>query len=171
MDMIEDNPQPADKEKLIARVSEMLRNGRAMVLGVLSEDQRLVISSMGLDPKRIPEVLRHFAEHVEREEHQQRVAEAIQAVPPDRKAECPGCSQNVFVTTPIPPRMLRGDEGTRAICVCTCGAFLVPYLGDERLQLRFMTEEEIVDLPDEIRNRIVRARREFERLRAQHEQE
>lgn len=161
-----DDERPETKEALIARVAEIIHGSRVAVMGSVDDSGQLIMTSMGVDPQNIPEILRRFAQHLERDAHVEAVRHVVQNMPPDRKGTCPGCEHDVIVTKPIPPKALARKEGL-AVCVCTCGAFLIPYLNDaHQLQLRFMTQEEISELPDEIRNRLVRARREFERMRA-----
>ena len=165
--MIPDNPLPENREALIARVTELIRGGRVVVMGVIDAEQHLVISSMGIDPRGIPQALRYFADHVEREEAEQEVRKAVDELPPERRGTCPGCEQPVVVTKPIPAKALLRTGG-HALCVCTCGAFLVPSLGEGgNLQLRFMTDTEIADLPDGVRNGMLRVRREFQELQRQ----
>lgn len=157
--------RPATKAALIERVVEIIRTSHVLVMGSIDDSQQLVMTSMGVDPNHIPDILRRFAEHLEREAHVEAVRRAVAEMPADRKGLCPSCDHEVVVTRPIPPKALERTEGF-AVCVCTCGAFLVPYLNDAReLQLRLMTQAEIIDLPDDIRNRLVRTRRDFERMR------
>jgi hypothetical protein len=63
-----DTERPDTKELLIERVATIIRGGQLMVMGVVDNDMRLVISSMGVNPQLIPDVLRSFADQIEREE-------------------------------------------------------------------------------------------------------
>lgn len=162
--------RPADREQLIEQVIKMIRSAKLFVMGTIGPDEHMIVSSMGCKPERVPDVFRMMAAHVEREEHVTRLHQAVEQLPNDRKGMCPGCQQCVIVTTPIPLDAIALDSSKRALCVCTCGAFLVPYFdGERRLHLRFMTEAEVIEMPDDVRNQLLRVRRDFERLRAQRE--
>jgi hypothetical protein len=58
-----------------------------------------------------------------------------------------------------PPAFVPAD---RQKVVCNCGAFLCPvWAADGTCSVRLMTIEEVAELPDEVRNRMVAARREL----------
>lgn len=156
--------QDETREQMLERVYKMIREARIFVVAAVGRDDRLAISSLGVSTGRIPEILRDFADHIDGEHRESVADKMLEQLPPDRKATCPCCAHQVFVTREIPGRMMAIGH---AMCVCMCGAFLVPSRGESgSLLLRLVTDEEIAALPDQIRNDMIRTRRELEDARS-----
>jgi|SRR5262245_952912 len=152
------------KEELIARCAEMIRAGTLHVSLTVMPDHHVIATSMGIDQRDIPNFLRHSADFVERELRRAELQAQRDAIPAARKCVCPACDNEVALAATIPEEKLNTVSGKRAMCICSCGAFLVPGVTEGALTLRLCTEEEIAGLPDEVRTRMVRVRRDLARI-------
>lgn len=151
------------REQMLESVYKLIREARIFVVAAVGSDDKLAISSLGVSTRRIPEMLRDFADHIDRDHRQSFGLEILDQLPPDRKATCPCCSHEVFVTREIPGEFMASGH---AMCICMCGAFLVPSRGEcGSLLLRLVTDEEIAELPDQVRNDMIRTRRQLEDAR------
>lgn len=138
------------------RVSNLIDSAPIFVGASIDENRHATFSSMGIEPDAIPKLLRKLADHLE----QAGRAAFEDQIPKDRKGYCPACQSPVMLVTPIPEEALQRSENKRAMCVCTCGAFLVPSRAPSgEIGLRLVTLEEIAELPDSIRNDMLRTRR------------
>lgn len=167
------------RDKLMTQAMELIKNAKFMGMGCVDAQGTLKLASIGVPYEELSSMLRSFADHIDRdaekikEQTKRRVIqECIENLPADRRGKCPGCAETVVLTKPIPPTILQRREGNTPICVCTCGAFLAPWLDDaQTLQLRFLTIEEVAELPDEMRNQLIRARNKLEHYREQRDSE
>lgn len=147
-----------NKEELLLRLTQMLEGAQMMVMGTIDNSNRLMIGTLGLDKDQIALAFRHIAQHVERDHAMQSARERLNAIPTNCKGSCPQCGQLVVLVKDIPEAMMT-TPNHQAICVCACGAFLLPSLDEARqLLLRFLTIEEIAELPDDIRMELIRTR-------------
>lgn len=165
-------------ENLLRKTIEIVKSAKIMVLGCIDSEGHLRFATIGLDYNDIPATLRNFASHIERDRQlaednsrMEYIREQVAKMPNDRKGTCPQCGELVILLREIPKEAMRKDGTKHACCVCSCGAFLVPSSDESgALALRYMSDEEIIALPDQIRIQMMRARKHFLELRSNREQ-
>jgi len=163
----------------IGDVFEIIKRARYMIVCTVDESERLCVVRKGISELSLPDAMRYYAEVLEKMQESERAEqtaaqtaeEYFNATPTHLKAMCPGCGVPVVLVTPLPPPEVMARPNVKARCVCTCGAFLVPfYEAPQVLAMRMMTIEEIAELPDEVRNRMLHLRRRFAGAEARREQ-
>ncbi len=160
-----------ETEEQLAQVFDIIRKCRYMILTCIDKADQLVVIRKAIPEQALPDAMRYYADMLEKMQ-QHEAAEALAATvlettPPDRKSVCPACNAPVILVASLPPPEMMANPDVRARCVCTCGSFLVPYYDESgALALRIMSIEEIAELPDEVRNRMISVRNDLARALA-----
>ena len=140
----------------IARLLKEKLDAKGIMIVMLDDENDIGIGTNGFAPEQLPTMLR-FLSKVVRARLDGHKPIHVRDEDIVNAGECPSC--NVGLMFPRGPFM----ESKNKYVVCQCGSFLIPVIAaDSTVSVRCLTIDEVAELPDEIRNNLLRSRREQE---------
>ena len=138
-------------EIIAEAVADVLSAQHFMVV-TMDKEGETSMTLAGLRPDQLVDFLQTLATYVTVHLSREGAQDALfSGVPAERKSHCPSCNEQVLVTRAIPEESFDPASKRSALCVCTCGAFLVPFNGGSgELLMRLMQEAEIADFASHV---------------------
>lgn len=139
---------------LATMIKKRLECEGAVVI-IRTKDGDLGLGTAGMPPHAVPPMLRFVARFIkQRATGQPMAGVVVQARDVVNAGRCPSCDMDLMF-----PQKIFDPMHARKAVVCQCGSFLTPIIEGTAVTVRLMTIDEVADLPDDVRNEMLQARR------------